>query len=259
MGRWGSPLRSALSLFALLSLTLIGCFQEAPRPSADRSKALLTALLKDNSADMRRTAVESLGKIGDRTAVPSVLPLASDPISPVRAAVAQALGRMATAADEAAVAALIHALQDPVGNVRQAAALAINDIEPSHRQLADIIMLTHSTDVQVRRSALRSLQSLDTSPVASALLPLAEDPDAEVRQGAVACLGGSDDVRAARVLQQRLTRDPSPAVRTQAAYHVGEARGIDARAVLQAAAAKEPDRGVRRWIEAELRSLPGSD
>ena len=106
---------------------------------------------------------------------------------------------------------------------------------------------------------MHALQSLDTSHVASALLPLVDDSDAEVRQGAVACFGNSDDVRAGRVLKQRLTEDPSPAVRAQAAYHLGEVRGIDARSVLQAAAATEQDSGVRRWIEAELRSLRGSD
>ena len=259
MDEWSSSLRSPLSLFVLFCLTLVGCLQEAPGPFPGQSKALLTALLKDINPEMRRTAVESLGKIGDRTAVPSVLPLLTDPIPLVRAAAAQALGRMATPADEAAVAGLTEALRDPADNVRQAAAMAIGDIEPSPRQLAVITTLAQGTDVRVRRIAVQALQSLDTSPVASALLPLADDPDAEVRQGTVACLGNSDDVRAGRVLKQRLAQDPSPAVRAQAAYHLGEVRGIDARSVLEAAAAKELDSGVRRWIEAELRSLRGSD
>ena len=255
----GSLLRLAYSLCALVCVTLVGCLQEAPGPSPDHSKALLTALLKDNSPEVRQTAVESLGKIGDRTAVPAVLPLLTDAIPPVRAAAAQALGRMATAADEAAVTGLTGALRDPADNVRQAAAMAISDIEPSPRQLAVIVMLARSADLQVRRTAVQALQSLDTSPVVSALLPLVDDTDAAVRQGVVACLGGSDDVRAGRALHQRLSHDPSPAVRAQAAYHVGEARGLDARSVLQAAARKEPDSGVRRWIEAELRSLRVSD
>jgi HEAT repeat protein len=259
MGELGAPLRSPLSLFLLFCITLVGCLQEAPGPSPEQSKALLSALLKDNSPEVRRTAAESLGKIGDRTAVPAVLPLLTDPVPPVRAASAQALGRMATTADEAAVAGLTGALQDPADSVRQAAAMAIGDIEPSPRQLAAIATLAHVSDVRVRRAAVRALQSLDTSPVASVLLPLVEDPDAEVRQGAVACLGGSGDVRAGRVLQQRLTRDATPAVRAEAAYHLGEARGVDAHSVLQAALAKEPDGVVRRWIEAELRSLRVSD
>ncbi len=255
MGEWGSPLRSPPSLFPLFCMTLAGCLQVAPGPSPEQSKALLTALLKDNSPEVRWTAAESLGKIGDRTAVPAVLALLTDPVPPIRAAAAQALGRMATAVDEAAVAGLTGALQDPADNVRQAAAIAIGDIEPSPRQLATIATLANVSDVRVRRAAVRALQSLDTSPVVSVLLPLVNDLDAEVRQGAVACLGGSGDVRAGSVLQQRLTRDPSPAVRAEAAYHLGEARGVDARSVLEAAAAKEPDGVVRRWIEAELRSL----
>lgn len=259
MDEWSLSLRSPLSLFLLFCLTLAGCLQEAPGPLPDQSKALLTALLKDHNPEVRRTAVESLGKIGDRTAVPSVLPLLTDPIPLVRGAAAQALGRMATPVDEVAVAGLTEALRDPADNVRQAAAMAIGDIEPSPRQLAVITTLAQAADVRVRRTVVHALQSLDTSPVASALLPLADDSDAEVRQGTVACFGNSDDVRAGRVLIQRLAQDPSPAVRAQAAYHLGEVRGIDARSVLQAAAAKERDSGVRRWIEAELRSLRGSD
>jgi HEAT repeat protein len=100
---------------------------------------------------------------------------------------------------------------------------------------------------------------LDTGQVAGWLLPLLEDPDADVRQGAVAALGGSGDPRAAAALAMRLAHDPSAGVRAEAAYHLGESGGRHLRTVLQRAVEKETDRGVRRWIEAELRALPAND
>ena len=177
-------------LFLLFCLTFSGCLQEAPWPSPDQSKALLTVLLKDHNPEVRRTAVESLGKIGDPTAVPSVVPLLTDPVPLVRGAAAQALGRLATPADEAAVAGLTEALGDPADNVRQAAAMAIGDIEPSPPQLAVITTLAQAADVtgEAHRRARLAVPGYEFH-VASALLPLVDDSDAEVRQGAVACFG----------------------------------------------------------------------
>jgi HEAT repeat protein len=111
----------------------------------------------------------------------------------------------------------------------------------------------------VRRAAVRALLLLDTGQIAGWLLPLLDDPDAEVRQSAVAALGVSGDPRAATALATRLARDPSAGVRAEAAYHLGESSGRDVRTLLQTAVKKEADLGVRRWIEAELRTLRVSD
>jgi HEAT repeat protein len=249
--------RSLISIIIIIGF--VGCLQEAPAPSPERTLTVLKTLLQDKNTDVRRTAVESLGKIGDRSAVAEVLPLLSDEAPFVRAAAAKALGRMGSASDEAIVVGLLRSLGDPAGIVRLAAAIAIGDIEPSSRQVADIVPLLQASKVDVRRAAVRALLSLDTSPFVPALLRLLSDPDVEVRQGAVAALGASGDPRAAMALQQRLAEDSSAAVRTEAAYHVGKFTGVDARPALKAAALRERDHGVRRWIEAELTSLRGSD
>jgi HEAT repeat protein len=200
-----------------------------------------------------------LGKIGDRSALPVILPLLTDTVPAVRAAAAQALGRMATPDDEAVIAGLARSLADHDNRVRQAAALAIGEIEPSPRQLTPVTVLLRASDVQVRRAAVRALMSLDTEQVIEWLLPLLDDPDAEVRQGAVSALGLSGDTRVTAALRKRLVHDPSPAVRAEAAYHLGELSGQDMRPLLRLALEKETDHGVRRWIEAELKALRVND
>ena len=246
---------SLLMCFAPLS----GCLQDAKAPSVERGVALLIGLLEDTHPDIRRTSVESLGKIGDRSAAPAVLARLTDPVSPVRAAAAQALGRLASREDQAVIDGLARALRDPEDSVRQAAALAIGEIEPSPRQLSTVAELLRASDVKLRRAAVRALLSLDTAQVVDWFLPLLDDPDAEVRQGAVAALGLSGDGRAVRALGQRLMHDPSAAVRAEAAYHLGELNGQDRVTLLRTAAERETDPGVRRWIEAELKGLRETD
>ena len=260
MMRVGQRARSFLLHLSIFGFcTVSGCLQEAPAPSVERGVAVLVALLQDTNIDVRRTAAESLGKVGDRSALPALLMLLTDHEPVVRATTAQALGRVATPDDAAVIGALARSIGDPDDRVRQAGALAISEIEPSPRQLGSMVDLLRASDVQIRRAAVRALMSLDTGQVVEWLLPLLDDPDAEVRQGTVAALGLSGDARAVAALGKRLVRDSSPAVRTEAAYHLGELSGQDTRALLRVAVEKEADRGVRRWIEAELKALRAND
>ena len=257
----GRSIRSFLLplLLPMFFVMQYGCVQETSAPSVEHGVAVLTVLVHDPSPEIRRTAAESLGKIGDRSALPAVLPLLLDPTPVVRAAAAQALGRVASPADEEAIAGLVRTLQDPSDTVKRTAALAIGDIEPLPSQLAPVADLLRASDVQVRRAAVYTLLSVGAAQVAGWLLPLLNDPDAEVRQGAVAALGLSGDARAGTALGQRLGQDGSPAVRAEAAYHLGKLGGRQTRMLLQTAVEKETDRGVRRWIEAELKAWRAND
>ena len=261
MTRLGAQASSCLVSVALLigSAVQWGCLQEALAPSVERGIAALIPLLGDESAELRRTAAESLGKIGDRSAVTALLPLLTDPTPSVRAAAAQALGRMANPDDEAVISALARALEDSSDRVKQVAALAIGEIDPTAAELRPVVVLLRRPDVRVKRAAVRALLVGETAPFVEALLPLLDDPDADVRQGAVAAMSLSGDPRAAQALEKRLVRDPSPAVRAEAAYHLGKLSGGDVRTRLHAVLEKEPDQGVRRWIQAELRELRVND
>jgi len=261
MPQWGQRF---LSTFRSLSILIacaaqLSCLQDTKAPSVERGIVVLLTLLQDEHPDTRRTAAESLGKIGDRSALPAVLPLLTDAVPAVRAAAAQALGRVATPDDGAVITGLAHLLNDSDDSVRHATALAIGEIEPSPRQLTSVADLLRASDVQIRRAAVRALISLDAGQVIEWLLPLLDDPDAEVRQGAVSALGLSGDAHVTAALSKRLVHDPSPAVRAEAAYHLGELSGQDTRTLLRTALEKETDRGVRRWVEAELKALRAND
>ena len=240
----------AIGFSAVLSvLCLAGCVQDSPSSSRERTVSLLLELLRDAGPEMRRTAAESLGKIGDPRATDSILPLIHDPAAIVREASVLAMGRLKPTATDGVVGLLTQALEDSVGAVRQAAVVAIGDIEPGSRLLQPVVGLLRSSDVTIRRAAVRALLQVDSSQSVSALVAAGRDSDAEVRQGIVAVVGEWDRAAVSPWLRERLALDPSPGVRAEAAYRLGNRSDLDSRAALETAVAKEADSGVRRWAK----------
>ena len=238
---WGAVL---LSIFCLA-----GCVQDSPPSSRERTVSLLLELLRDEVPEMRRTAAESLGKIGDPRAVDSILPLRHDPAAIVREASVLAMGHLKPTATDEVVALLTQALEDPVESVRQAAVVAIGEIEPGARLLQPVVGLLQSPDAMIRRAAVRALLQVDSSRLVPALVAAGRDSDAEVRQGIVAAVGEWGGLAVSPWLSERLAEDPAPGVRAEAAYRLGMRGDSDARAALGTAIAKDPDSGVRRWAK----------
>jgi HEAT repeat protein len=206
-------------------------------------------LLRDEAPEVRRVAVESLGKIGDPRAVDSILTLKHDPAAIVREASVLAMGRLKPTATEGVVGLLTQALEDPVESVRQAAVVAIGEIEPGTRLLQPVVGLLRSSDAEVRRTAVQALLQVDASQSIPALVAAGRDPDAEVRQGIVAAVGEWGGASVFPWLRERLAEDPSPGVRVEAAYRLGISSDSDSRAALESAIAKDTDSGVRRWAK----------
>ena len=230
-------------------LCLAGCVQDSPSSSRERTVSLLLELLRDEGPEMRRTAAESLGKIGDPRAADSILPLIHDPAAIVREASVLAMGRVKPTATDGVVGLLTQALEDSVESVRQAAVVAIGDIEPGSRLLQPVVGLLRSSDVTIRRTAVRALLQVDSSQSVPALVAAGRDSDAEVRQGIVAAVGEWGGAAVSPWLRERLAQDPSPGVRAEAAYRLGMLSDLDTRAALETAVAKDADSGVRRWAK----------
>jgi HEAT repeat protein len=233
----------------VLSLSLSGCLQDSPSSSKAQALSLLLKLLQDERPEMRRTAVESLGKIGDPQATDSILPLSRDPYALVREAAITALGRLNPAATEAVVLLLAQALEDPVESVRQAAVGAIGEIEPRSQLLQPIVALLPSSDPNIKKAAARALIQVDSSQWIPALIAAGHDSDAEVRQGIVAAVGEWGGSSVAPWLRECLAQDPSPRVRAEAAYRLRTFSDFETKAALEAAGAKDADREVRRWAK----------
>jgi HEAT repeat protein len=206
-------------------------------------------LLRDEAPEVRRVAVESLGKIGDPRAVDSILTLKHDPAAIVREASVLAMGRLKPTATEEVVTLLTQALEDPVESVRQAAVVAIGEIEPGTRLLQPVVGLLRSSNVEVRRTAVQALLQVDASQSIPALVTAGRDSDAEVRQGIVAAVGEWGGASVSPWLRERLAEDPSPGVRAEAAYRLGLLSDPDVRAALESTTVKDPDSGVRRWAK----------
>jgi len=211
-------------------------------------------MLRDESPEIRRTAAESLGKIGDSGVIPSLLPLVTDSIPGVRWAAAQALGRVASPSNREVVDALARALEDPNDLVKQAASIAIGEIEPSPELLEPVASLVHASDVKIRRAAVRALLQTDAQRWLSALTSAVLDEDSDVRQGVIAVLGESGNETHTTEIRKQLIEDSSPAVRTEAVYRLGKVGSLEARAAVERASGTDPDPDVRRWAAAGLKS-----
>ena len=230
-------------------LCLAGCVQDSPPASKERAVSRLLELLRDEGPEMRRTAAECLGKIGDPQAIDSILPLMHDPAAIVREASVLAMGRLKPIATDGVVALLTQALEDPTESVRQAAVVAIGEIEPGSRLLEPVLGLLRSSDATIRRAAVRALLQINTSQWVPALIEAGRDSDAEVRQGIVAAVGEWGGGAGSPWLSERLAQDPSPGVRAEAAYRLGMLSDLSTRTALETAVAKDADSGVRRWAK----------
>jgi HEAT repeat protein len=247
---WGIVSSRSIGAVVLLSvLSLAGCVQDSPPSSRERTFSLMLELLRDEAPEVRRVAVESLGKIGDPRAVDSILSLKHDSAAIVREASVLAMGRLKSTATEEVVALLTQALEDPVESVRQAAVVAIGEIEPGTRLLQPVVGLLRSSDAEVRRTAVQALLQVDASQSIHVLVAAGRDPDAEVRQGIVAAVGEWGGASVSLWLRERLAEDPAPGVRAEAAYRLGLLSDSDVRAALESTVAKDPDSGVRRWAK----------
>jgi len=141
--------------------------------------------LKDESAEVRRSAAFGLGEVGE-FAVPELIEASQDQDPSVRRSAIAALGEIGT---EPAVSVIYAALQDEDEDVRTSAARALGD---SGIQLA--ISNLQNEDWQIRRNSIEKISLIGVNasnlpePAVQALIQALQDPDSNVRTSAASAL-----------------------------------------------------------------------
>ena len=247
-------------IFLLSANYLIaGCYVDVPPRGAAEVSMRVTELLTDSDPDVRRTAAESLGKIGERSAAHGLLVALKDQDPRVRAAAARSLGNLG---DEASGIPLAGRLADSSEAVRMASALALSEIESAASSEAESLRMLRHQDASVRMATTRALAGQDSVRFTGELVAALQDADAQVRQGVVAVLGETGDGRAIPHLVHLLKNDSHAGVRSEAAYRLGKLGNASIMRELSEAAQADADPMTRvwaRWAVEQITSSRGSD
>jgi HEAT repeat protein len=184
-----------------------------------RMVAALTTALRDADAEVRASAAQALGSLGDPRAVEALLQaLRSDADAGVRKMAAWALGEIES---PAAVGGLSQALRsDDSAEVRATAAWALGEIESAEAVEALGAGLRDSS-VEVRRNAVWALGQIESAEAVEWLIPALQDADVEIRRKATWALGEIESPAAVPGLSAAM-RDSDAEVRGTAAWALGE-------------------------------------
>ncbi|MEH1951738.1 MAG: HEAT repeat domain-containing protein [Nostoc sp.] len=155
--------------------------------------AELLGLLKDESENVRYSAAEALGKLGNTSpqVVEALLGLLKDESQIIRYSAAFALGKLGNALPQV-VEALLGLLKDESQIVRSSAAEALGNLDNASPQVVEVLLGLLKDESQiVRSSAAEALGNLDNaSPqIVEALLGLLKDESQIVRSSAAEALG----------------------------------------------------------------------
>lgn len=167
--------------------------------------------LNDPDLAVRLAAVELVGRLRVRAAVPTLTPWLGDTRAEIRGAAAMALGAIGA---DSPLPALVRALGDADVGVRLA---AVNALASIGSRDATIPLLGRVTDAEstVRVAAAVALGQMGDPRAVLSLLGALQDPIPEVRQAAAVALGHLRDARSLRGLAS-LLHDTNGEVRVTA-------------------------------------------
>jgi HEAT repeat protein len=207
---------------------------------------LLIIALHDNDDDIRKKALQALGKSGDPRGVPAIADALKDENPEIRFESAAALKRIG---NEGAVKPLINALEDESTKVREEAtealvAIGSPSVEPlitalaegrknsrlctaralgtlgDARSIAPLIAALKDEDWKVVKASALSLGTIGDPSAVDPLIALLDEKDPNIREGAAEALGKMGDKRAVSPLIDALA-DESGFVRGKAAESLG--------------------------------------
>jgi HEAT repeat protein len=222
---------------------------------ASAAEALLLVYRKAaNSAEIRKAAIFSIGRIGDRGVLRELAGfLATESNRDLKLGILEALGYHS---DEQTAAVLTQAFRDKDADVRAAAAAAAGknftdeSLSPVNR------LLQTDPDEKVRAAACTSLSKALGKEAAGLLIAAVRDLAPAVRKAAVVELGIRKIEESAESLASVLLNDPDPSVRAEAATSLGTIGGAKTIQPLISAVARDTDGLVR---EQALQALLKTD
>jgi HEAT repeat protein len=173
-----------------------------------QAEPILFSALRQSTEDRRLLLLPILAR--GRTAAPEILECLTDAHASVRAITCDTLGKIG---DASAIGPLFERLVDPDARVSQTAVVAIQSLGSDETE-ARALQAARSDDRRVRRSALRILSYFGWPSALEVFLSALEDSDERLRDVAAAGLAGIDD---ARSLDALLAASMHTAPRTRAA------------------------------------------
>lgn len=186
--------------------------------------ALIFCLRFDPSADVRKSAVWAL-HMGDERTIPALMDALADADEWVRFGAIIVLSKMGTGV----LKPLMKAVQHPNVNVRAAAAEALGRI--ADRRAADVLAaLLNDSQTCVRSQAAISLGRMTDARAVDALIDMVRTPGSELRTKAIKALGHIGDVRGVEPLIEVVYGENDRWLRlfaVEALGHIGDFRAIE--------------------------------
>lgn len=188
-----SALREALKNDAAPPVKVGAIFSLGEIGATDAEKDLRRALSRSEDTDVRKAAIEALGKLRSERAVEDLIALLRDPAWTIRRESAQALGEIG---DTRAVEPLLAASKDSDYYVRQAASAALDKIWgqakqapiPVEDEFAALRKSLADPSPVVRTKAVQQLAAYGQADVVPDLLEMLDDPDYKVREAVINAL-----------------------------------------------------------------------
>lgn len=238
---------------------IIGCRIDVAPRSPEVLLPVLIELLDNPDAEVRRTAAMAVGKIGHPGSAGALVQGLKDPDRLVREYSASSLGSLGEVAMEQAAPAVADLLLDSSDAVKQAAARALGEIGATPKALHSAIAALGHSEVRTRRAAVLALGRIEAGSAFTPLTKAVGDPDALVRQGALAALGELADERARPYFRNRLAQDPDQGVRSEAAYRLGKLGTPEDLPLLGSVATEDRSPLVRGWAQWAAQSITPPD
>ena len=222
----------------------------ASMPDVCRADPALSKCIRDLRSSVpavRKQAAVSLGRIGDRSAVPALAEALKDPEDDVRREAAKALGFIK---DARAVKALVEALRDRDVNVRLYAAYSLGEIKDS-KAAGPLLKALHDSAWCVRDQAAWALREIGDPKIAGPLVAALKEKNADVTH-IIWVLRHAGGKHAGDRLAE-LLKDADADARARAAHALGELQNPQSVIPLIAALDDKSPDVRRRVIQALLK------